>query len=87
MSDLGFCAPCAAAALINPSPAPLGLGGLGDWKSELWNHLKPMAPWLIATALVCGFAGWKAGNMYCSSVFLKREASLKKKRRKRKRRK
>jgi hypothetical protein len=72
MSDLGFCAPCAASVI----PTPV----LGDWKSELGS-------WLLATALICGFAGWKAGNMYCSSVFLKREASLRKKRRKRKRRK
>jgi len=61
--------------------------GMGDWKSELWDHLKPMAPGLIATALICGYAGWKAGNMYCSSVFLKREASLRKRGRKRRRKK
>ena len=82
-SNLGFCAPCVA-AVLNPSPAPLL--GLGDWKSELWGHLRPMAPWLIATALICGFAGWKAGNMRCASVFLKREATLRKRRRKRKKR-
>jgi hypothetical protein len=78
MSDLGFCAPCAASVM----PTPV----LGDWKSELSSRLRPMVPWLIATALICGYAGWKAGNIYCSSVFLKREASLRKKRRKRKRR-
>ena len=81
MSNLGFCAPCAA-AIINPSMPPMGLG---DWKAELKAHLRPMAPWLIATALVCGFAGWKAGNMHCSSVFLKREAALKKRRKRRRR--
>ncbi len=75
MSNLGFCAPCAA-AVINPTPM-----GLGGWKSELAAHLQPMVPWL----LLCGYIGWKAGNMYCSSVFLKREAALRKKRRKRSR--
>lgn len=82
MSDLGFCAPCAA-AVINPTPL-LGMG-LSGWKTELWNHLKPAAPWIIGAALVSGYIGWKAGNLYCSSVFLKREAALKKRRRKRKR--
>jgi len=88
MSKLGFCAPCAAA---NPLPFALGQvpqqsSGLGDWYSELKQHLRPMAPWIIGVSLIVGFAGWTAGKTYCSNVFLAREAITKKRRRKRKKR-
>jgi hypothetical protein len=50
-----------------------------------------MAPWMILAAAVTGYAGFKLGKWYCSSLFLQREARVAstglaaKKRKKRKR--
>ena len=78
MNRLGNCAPCAAAAA---SPIPFMLGRypykpnyFGDWYSELKDHLRPMAPWIIVAAAISGYAGFKFGKWYCSSLFLQREA-------------
>ena len=40
----------------------------------LWDHFKPMIPWILLSSVLSWYAGWKMGGIYCAGTKLIKRA-------------